>query len=184
MRRQNIKQLNFRGWFIMIFAILLLLVFLSWMSYRFLEPFPPKTLIMATGREGGSNGAFGELYRQVLARDGIHVELLPTSGALENFSLLADKSKLVYAGFVQGTGTGWRRSSPAAKKSSGAMRAIPSFGHYPPTSARRQARKLRIPSAVGEQAAAGVGQGPTRARIGFPALGSFRGCRRIVRKVH
>ena len=103
MRRQNIKQLNFRGWFIMIFAILLLLVFLSWMSYRFLEPFPPKTLVMATGREGGSNAAFGELYRQVLARDGINVELRPTSGALENLSLLSDKSRLVDAGFVQGT---------------------------------------------------------------------------------
>jgi TRAP-type uncharacterized transport system substrate-binding protein len=87
----------------MIFAILLLLIFLSWMSYRFLEPFPPKTLVMATGREGGSNAAFGELYRQVLARDGINVELRPTSGALENLSLLSDKSRPVDAGFVQGT---------------------------------------------------------------------------------
>ena len=103
MRRQSIKQLTFSGWTITLFAILLVVLFLSWMSYRFLEPFPPTTLVMVTGREGGSNAAFGELYRQVLARDGIHIELRPTSGALENLSLLEDKSQPVDAGFVQGT---------------------------------------------------------------------------------
>ena len=81
------------------------------MSYRFLEPFPPKTLIMATGMESGSYAAFGELYRQALARDGIRVILRPTSGAVENLSLLKDKSQAVEAGFVQGTVGGIEESS-------------------------------------------------------------------------
>jgi TRAP transporter TAXI family solute receptor len=84
-------------------VILLVVIFLSWMGYRFLQPFPPKTLVLATGMEGGSYGAFGELYRQVLARYGIHVVLRPTSGAVENMRLLGDKRQAVQAGFVQGT---------------------------------------------------------------------------------
>ena len=82
MGRQKIRQLTLNAWSITILVILLIVVFLSWMSYRFLKPFPPRTLIIATGMEGGSYAAFGELYREVLARDGIHVVLRPTSGPL------------------------------------------------------------------------------------------------------
>jgi TRAP-type uncharacterized transport system substrate-binding protein len=103
MGRQKIRNLTLRAWSLTFFVILLVVFFLSWMSYRFLKPFPPKTLIMATGREGGSYAEFGEQYRQVLARDGIHVVLRPTSGAVENLMLLKDKSQAVEAGFVQGT---------------------------------------------------------------------------------
>ena len=53
--------------------------------------------------EGGSYAAFGELYRQALARDGIGVILQPTSGAVENLRLLKDRSASVQAGFLQGT---------------------------------------------------------------------------------
>ena len=103
MRRQKIKQLTLSGWSVAFLAILLIVILLSWMSYRFLQPFPPKTLIMATGMEGGSYASFGELYKKILARDGIHVILRPTSGAIENLGLLKDKSQAVKAGFVQGT---------------------------------------------------------------------------------
>jgi TRAP-type uncharacterized transport system substrate-binding protein len=75
---------------------------LSWMSYRFLQPFPPKTLVLATGMKGGSYSAFGERYRQVLARYGVHVILRQTSGAVENLRLLHDKRQAVKAGFIQG----------------------------------------------------------------------------------
>ncbi len=86
-------------------------MFLSWVNYRFLKPFPPKTLIMATGMEGGSYAVFGEHYRQLLARDGIDVVLRPTSGAVENLMLLKDGSRAVEAGFVQGTVGGIEESS-------------------------------------------------------------------------
>jgi TRAP transporter TAXI family solute receptor len=103
MGRQKIRQLTLRAWSSIILAILLVVTLLSWMSYRFLQPFPPKTLIMLTGMEGGSYGAFGELYRQVLARDGIRVVLQPTSGAVENLKLLRDRRRVAEAGFIQGT---------------------------------------------------------------------------------
>ena len=68
----------------------------------FVRPIPPNTLIMTTGMEGGSFVVFAERYRQVLARDGIHVKLLPSSGVVENLRLLNDESQEIDASFVQG----------------------------------------------------------------------------------
>jgi TRAP-type uncharacterized transport system substrate-binding protein len=103
MGRQKIRQLTLTAWSITILAILVVVMFLSWAGYRFLQPFPPKTLVIATGMESGSYVGFGELYQQVLARDGIHVVLRKTSGAVENLRLLKDRSQPVEAGFIQGT---------------------------------------------------------------------------------
>ncbi len=61
----------------------------------------PDNLIMTTGYEGGSYANFGERYRQILAREKIHLKLLPSSGSVENLKRLNDKSYRVDAGFVQ-----------------------------------------------------------------------------------
>jgi len=111
MGRRKIRILTLRIWIIAILAILSLVMFFSWMSYRFLKPFPPKTLIMATGTAGGSYAAFGERYRKLLARDGIHVALRSTSGAIENLSLVKDSSQAVEVGFVQSTVGGIEETS-------------------------------------------------------------------------
>jgi TRAP-type uncharacterized transport system substrate-binding protein len=103
MGRQKIRQLTLTGWSVMILTILVVVMFLSWAGYHFLQPLPPKTLVIATGMEGGSYVAFGELYQRVLARDGVHVLLRKTSGAVENLRLLKDRSQPVEAGFIQGT---------------------------------------------------------------------------------
>jgi TRAP-type uncharacterized transport system substrate-binding protein len=57
---------------------------------------------MTTGMEGGSFVVFAERYRQVLARDGIRVELVRSSGVVENLRLLSDESEKIDASFVQG----------------------------------------------------------------------------------
>jgi TRAP-type uncharacterized transport system substrate-binding protein len=56
---------------------------------------------MTTGFESGSYAIFGERYQQILAREKIHLKLLPSSGSLENLKRLNDKSYRVDAGFVQ-----------------------------------------------------------------------------------
>jgi len=45
---------------------------------------PPRTLVMATGVEGGANHELGIRYRDVLAREGIKLVLQPTRGTLDN----------------------------------------------------------------------------------------------------
>jgi uncharacterized protein len=101
MGRNKIRELSLRAWLKFFIPVLLILVMISWASYRFVRPIPPKTLVMSTGMEHGAFVYFGERYRQVLARNGIRVKLLPSSGAIENLRRLRDESQKVDAGFVQ-----------------------------------------------------------------------------------
>lgn len=51
---------------------------------------PPKTLVFAAGGEGGGYWTLAQRYKQILARDGIAVEVLATKGSVENAQLLAE----------------------------------------------------------------------------------------------
>src|SRR5512136_482092 len=63
--------------------------------------FPPRTLVMATGPEGGGKQEFGERYRTILAREGLDLRLLPTAGAVENLARLRDPRSGVSVAFVE-----------------------------------------------------------------------------------
>jgi TRAP transporter TAXI family solute receptor len=57
-------------------------------AYQFVEPAPPRTFVMATGGVDGAYHLYGQRYRDLLARDGIDVELRNTAGSVENLALL------------------------------------------------------------------------------------------------
>jgi TRAP-type uncharacterized transport system substrate-binding protein len=76
-----------------------------------LESLPPRTIVMATGAEGGANYELGIRYREALAREGVKLELQPTTGSLDNLRRLRDSSSGVSVGFIQG-GTTNRKESP------------------------------------------------------------------------
>jgi TRAP-type uncharacterized transport system substrate-binding protein len=71
-------------------------------TYHFVQPAPPRTLVMTTGVEGRTYAALGERYRQILARSHVDLKLLSSSGAVENLRRLKDKSLGVDVGFLQG----------------------------------------------------------------------------------
>jgi TRAP-type uncharacterized transport system substrate-binding protein len=75
------------------------------------ESLPPRTIVMATGVEGGANYELGIRYREILAREGVELQLQPTTGSLENLRRLRDSRSGVSVGFVQG-GTTTRKESP------------------------------------------------------------------------
>ena len=54
------------------------------------ESLPPRTIVMATGAEGGANYELGIRYREILARAGVELRLQPTTGSLENLRRLRD----------------------------------------------------------------------------------------------
>src|SRR6516164_8247016 len=62
---------------------------------------PPRTIVLATGTEGGANYELGGRYREILARSGVELKLLPTSGSLENLRLLRDPKSGVSVGLFQ-----------------------------------------------------------------------------------
>jgi len=112
MRQQKIRELPDRTFWRVAVVILLVIMGVFWVSLHFVRPIPPRTLTMTTGMEGGSFAVLGERYRQVLARDGIQLRLLASSGSVENLTRLKDESKIIEVGFVQG---GIGKAEPASK---------------------------------------------------------------------
>src|SRR5215831_11021559 len=74
---------------------------LLWALIVVLRPFPDRHLEMATGPPGSTYEHFGKHYREILARDGVDLKLVPTNGAVDNVKLLADPHSGVDVGFVQ-----------------------------------------------------------------------------------
>jgi TRAP transporter TAXI family solute receptor len=99
---------------IAVIAVAVLAVAVLWTAAAYLRPMPPHTLTMATGPEGGAYYEYGKRYREILARDGIELRLLTTSGAMENLALLRDKSSNVDVGFLQ-SGITSAKESPDLK---------------------------------------------------------------------
>jgi TRAP transporter TAXI family solute receptor len=88
----------------------LVVIFLS-AGVLVVETLPPRTIVMATGAEGGANYQLGTRYREILAQADVTLQLRPTAGGLENLGLLRDPQSGVSVGFIQG-GTTNKQESP------------------------------------------------------------------------
>jgi TRAP transporter TAXI family solute receptor len=80
-------------------------------ALRFVQPAPPKHLSMSTGDENGGYQAYGKRYQELLARDGVTVELLPSHGSLENVARMMQPGARVDVGFLQ-SGTSFAANAP------------------------------------------------------------------------
>lgn len=85
-------------------AVLLAAIAL-FITYQFVDPAPPKRITIATGGPNGAYYAYAQRYRDILARDGVTLDILQTNGSLENIELLQSPEAGVDVAFVQG-GTG------------------------------------------------------------------------------
>lgn len=74
-------------------------------AYQYVGPAPPDTLVIGTGQSEGAYYQFARRYREILAREGIKLELRTTAGSLENIELLESDAEAVDVALVQG-GTG------------------------------------------------------------------------------
>lgn len=81
---------------------LLLAGLLVALAYRWLDPSPPRQVVLATGIAQGAYAEFGRRYAEQLQRHGITVTLRATQGAAENLALLRDGASGVDIAFVQG----------------------------------------------------------------------------------
>ncbi|MGZ6237703.1 MAG: TAXI family TRAP transporter solute-binding subunit [Syntrophales bacterium] len=96
--RRIISSIANHGRLVSLVSVLFVILISILIAYHFEAP---DKLVMTTGFESGSYQIFGERYREILARNKIHLELLPSSGSAENLKRLNDKSYRVDAGFVQ-----------------------------------------------------------------------------------
>jgi TRAP-type uncharacterized transport system substrate-binding protein len=95
------KRQLFRNRIGVILLIVAALAALLWAMIALLRPFPARHLEMATGPPGSTYEHFGERYREILARNGVRLKLVPTNGAVDNVKLVRDTKSGVDVGFVQ-----------------------------------------------------------------------------------
>ena len=73
-----------------------------WVSFLFLEPIPPRRIVLASGPESGLYHQRALRYTELLAREGVTIEERMTEGAGENLRLLLDRKSGVDIAFIQG----------------------------------------------------------------------------------
>jgi len=105
------RNLRFRTWsrrdlLVALAPAILLTVAAFAIAFHFVQPAPPKKIVMASGQKEGRYGYYAKQYKQFLARNGVTLELHPSSGAVQNMALLMDPNSGVDVAFVQG-GTGF-----------------------------------------------------------------------------
>jgi len=101
LNKQTNRSLHLKTWGPAVLAIAVAAAASPWL----VGPACPKHVVIATGSSEGAYYAFAEKYRDVLARDGITLEIRNTAGSIENSGLLLDDGSGVSLAFMQG-GTG------------------------------------------------------------------------------
>lgn len=84
-----------------VLPILLFGVAGSWIAYHYIDPAPPHRLVIMTGAEDSSYQDFAKNYKEILAEDGIELEIRQSNGALDNHLRLRDPNSDVDLGFLQ-----------------------------------------------------------------------------------
>ena len=108
------RQATIREWMIFLVPTLAIVAGAFWITTRFIQPAPPGALTMSTGAADGAYHQFALRYREILARDGVTLELKPSAGSVENLARLKDDNAGADVAFVQG-GLGMLTLTPLAQ---------------------------------------------------------------------
>jgi TRAP transporter TAXI family solute receptor len=81
-------------------SIVLILVVLV-IGYKFIDPAPPRKIVISTGSPVGNYRAFASIYGVYLKKEGITLELRESSGDVENLKRLKDDGSGVDMAFIQ-----------------------------------------------------------------------------------
>ena len=113
-RRIFARPTSRREWLLFALPAALAIAAAFWVTTRFVKPAPPSTLTMTTGSAEGAYHTFAQKYREILARDGITLELKASVGSVDNLARLKDDKAGIEVGFVQG-GLGMLSLTPLAQ---------------------------------------------------------------------
>lgn len=83
-------------------AAALLVLLCLWASFQFIEPLPPREIVIASGPDFTLLHVHAQRYAKALAQHGVRVVERQTEGVGENLRLLADPASGVDIAFVQG----------------------------------------------------------------------------------
>jgi TRAP-type uncharacterized transport system substrate-binding protein len=66
-----------------------------YVAYRFIDPLPPRHVVIAAGMAGSGYDTFARRYARILARHGVELEIRNSAGAVEDLDLLRDSASRV-----------------------------------------------------------------------------------------
>lgn len=153
----NNKNRSGFGHWLRVYAPATLAVIIGFaVAFQFVEPAPPKHLTIAAGGDGGAYLANAERYAEILAREGVTLEIRRTAGSLENLRLLDEGA--VDVGFVQGGTT--QPGNPHELTSLGSMYYEPLWAFY-----RGKVAPQRLVDLAGKRLAIGADGSGTQALV-------------------
>ena len=91
------------------------------LAFWFLDPTPPRRVVLLTGPDQSAFDAFGQRYRLALKRHGIELELRATAGSVANLRELSDAASPAVFGFAQGGTTSMEQSESQGLHSLGSL---------------------------------------------------------------
>ncbi|HET9451234.1 MAG TPA: TAXI family TRAP transporter solute-binding subunit [Aggregicoccus sp.] len=112
--RARLASARRRDLWLVLAPSLLLLAAAFGFALSFIKPAPPRSLVMAIAPDEGGARYYARRYQELLARDGITVELRTTEGSAHNVALLQDPGERVDVAFVQ-SGTAQQEAPAAAR---------------------------------------------------------------------
>jgi uncharacterized protein len=118
----------FNVWF---FLVLLCLAILVATYLFFVEPAPPRHLVIATGSKEGAYYHYATRYAELLRKYDLRLEVKATQGSVENLQLLEDDSAGVSVAIVQSGVAPARNGGPAGAEAEGKLRALGSLYREP-----------------------------------------------------
>jgi uncharacterized protein len=82
---------------VIVIASAAIVVAALYVTYRLIDPLPPRGLAIAAGAAGSGYDNFARQYARILARQGVELEVRNSAGAVENLDLLRDAAGGVQA---------------------------------------------------------------------------------------
>ncbi|HEY6240234.1 MAG TPA: TAXI family TRAP transporter solute-binding subunit [Burkholderiales bacterium] len=95
-------ELSRRDIALIVLPLAVLLAVAFWGAARYVQPAPPKVVVMGTGPIDGAYHAFAQRYKAVLAEYGVTLELVTSAGSVENLERLKSGQGGMSVALVQG----------------------------------------------------------------------------------
>jgi TRAP-type uncharacterized transport system substrate-binding protein len=115
-----------------------------WLTFSVLRPTPPRSVAMAIGPQGSFEAEVGKRYRELFARDGIDLRLVPSAGAVESVARLRDPKSGVSIAIIPGGITNREESPRLVSLGTLFYEPLWLFSHHQRLETREQLPNLRI----------------------------------------
>ena len=115
-----------------------------WLAFSLLRPTPPRSVAMAVDPQGSFDAEVGKRYREVFARDGIDLRLVPSVGAVDSIARLHDPKSGISIAIIPGGITNREESPRLVSLGTLFYEPLWLFSHNQHIETHEQLRNLRI----------------------------------------